>query len=442
LGPYQQWRIYYEPREAYSRLRVDHGGVASVHFQGEDRAVILTAEAARQVLAVPASNYDAFWKESFGDIAGQGSIWVFDGERHRAERHLLSPAFHAARFRGWGETFQEIARRETVKWQPGQTIKAVDTTVAIAREIILRVVLGLEGEAQLEQGRRILSPLYQLHPLTVFFRPMRRQWFPPWARFVRGREVFARWIQKLVAERQTREAASADALTYLLSARYEDGSPIGIGDLADELATILLSGYETTGAALAWALYELGRNPQVLHKLRAELAPLGPDPDPEALIKLPYLNAVCNETLRLHTILAEIGRIPNAPIEVQGYDIPAGRPIVVGIIAIHLDPQVYPEPDRFLPERFLDRTYSSSEFMPFGGGHRRCLGASLAQMEMPLILAEIVTHWEFEPAAIEREVRQNISMCPRNGVRLRITGRREALPSSGISRPEAVAVPL
>jgi cytochrome P450 len=442
FSPYEEWRCYYEPQSAYGRIREEHGETVSVHFQGEDRVAILSADAARQVLSVPSSSYDAFWREHFQDIAGPGSIWVFDGERHRRERQLLSPAFHAAGFYDFGDTFREIARLETDKWRVGQIIRTMDTTLAIGREVVLRVVLGLESDEQLEQGRQILLHFYSLHPLSVFFRSFRHGWFPPWARYSKARQDFEEWIGQILVEREPREGRPGDALTYLLSAQYEDGSPITLSDLCNELGTILLSGHETTAAALAWALYELGRNPETLERLRAELDILGPDPGVDALSRLPYLTAVCNETLRLHTILAEIGRLPNAPIEIQGYEIPAGRPVVIAVIAIHHDPGIYPEPERFRPERFLERTYSSSEFMPFGGGHRRCLGAPMAQVELPIILADIVTRWDFEPAGTERNVRRDIGMQPKNGVRLRITGQRGPRAAAGILRPQSAAVPV
>jgi cytochrome P450 len=195
-------------------------------------------------------------------------------------------------------------------------------------------------------------------------------------------------------------------------------------DIQDELVTILLAGHNTTATAMAWALYELGRHPAELEKLRAELATLGSDPEPELIVQLPYLSAICNETLRLHTILAETGRVLTSPLTLFGHTIQPGISVMVSIIGIHHDPTIYTEPYSFIPQRFIERNYGPFEFLPFGGGHRRCLGANLSEYEMRIALAEIVTNWDFEPTEIEREVRQDIAMGPKNGVRLRIKGRR------------------
>jgi cytochrome P450 len=160
-----------------------------------------------------------------------------------------------------------------------------------------------------------------------------------------------------------------------------------------------------------------------MEKLRHELAPLGPEADIGAIVKAPYLSAVCNETLRLHTLLPEVARVLISPLEVCGYTLPTGVWVGVSIMAIHHDPGLYPEPDKYRPARFIDRIYSPFEFLPFGGGHRRCLGSGLSDYEMRIALAQIVMRWEFEPTATESEIRHDIAMGPKHGVRLRINSR-------------------
>ena len=160
-----------------------------------------------------------------------------------------------------------------------------------------------------------------------------------------------------------------------------------------------------------------------LERLRAEIAELGQNPDPAQIVKLSYLSAVCNETLRLHTLLPEVARELITPLKLFQYTIPAGTFVTVSVMAIHHDPDIYPEPDNFIPARFLERTFTPFEFLPFGGGHRRCLGAALSDYEMRIALAEIVMHWDFEPASAEKEIRHDIAMGPKYGVRLRVTSR-------------------
>jgi cytochrome P450 len=228
----------------------------------------------------------------------------------------------------------------------------------------------------------------------------------------------------------------------MLDLRYQDGTHISDEDIRDELYTVLLAGHETTAAALAWALYELGRRAAVLARLRAEIDALGPDPAPERIAKLPYLSAVCNETLRLHTILGEVGRMLAAPLDMLGCTLPPGDAVVISIISIHHDPSLYPDPEAFIPERFLERTYGPFEFLPFGGGHRRCLGAALSDYEMRIALAEIAMSWDFEPAAAERDVRHDIGLGPKHGAALRIKGRRDNQPLADIPQPEPMVLAL
>jgi len=144
------------------------------------------------------------------------------------------------------------------------------------------------------------------------------------------------------------------------------------------------------------------------------------------LVKLPYLGAVCDEAIRLHSILAECPRQLSEPLELLGYSIPAGFALVISIAAIHHDPALYPQPDQFMPERFIGRNYSSSEFLPFGGAHRRCLGAALAEYEMRIALAEAAQRWNFEPEGVERDVRRDVALGPGHGVLLRVRERRSA----------------
>jgi cytochrome P450 len=425
LNPLQQWRYFSQPRVMHDWLRERYGDFAALHFQGRNFTAILTAEGARQVFTADPDGYDAFWKESFAGLNGEGSLWVLVGEKHRRERQLFAPAVHANHFRAYGNTIRDITRQNIKKWQPGQTVRAIDTTLAISLDIIMRLVFGVEEEQLMAEGREVLEALRgTVHPLIVFYPALQRPWFPPWRRYARARENMHAWVDRLLTARRARGGDASDVLGSLMQARDENGNPISDAHIRNELGSILGAGHETTATALAWALYELGRHPAVLAKLRAELASAGQEADTGVIIKLPYLSAVCNETVRLHPILAECARVPTQPLEILGHTIPAGQALVISIVGIHHNPAIYPEPDRFLPERFIDRSYSVFEFLPFGGGHRRCLGAGLAEYSIRIALAEIVQHWDFEPAAVDHDIRHDIAMGPKNGVPLRIDGRR------------------
>jgi cytochrome P450 family 110 len=395
----------------------------------------LSTEGARQVLGARPEQVGAFHKEAFGGLAGPGSLWVLEGERHRAERRLLSPPFHASCLRGYARAIQAMVAGHTERWRPGQRVRAFDAMLDMSRDIAMRTLLGLEDKA-MEEGRAVMSRLlHSVHPWIAFDARFQSWWFPPWARFRRADREFSAFVARCLQERRTRSDESHDLLGLMLEGRHEDGEAMGDERIRDELFTILFAGHETTAVALSWAIYELGRHPAVLARLRDELDALD-RPDPDAIVKQPYLGAVCDETLRLHTILTEIARTTAAPLEILGYRLPAGVGIGVAVSAIHQDASIYPDPDRFIPERFIRRTYSPFEFLPFGGSHRRCLGAAFSDYQMRIALAAVVTGWEFELAGNECEVRRNIAMGPRHGVRLRLTERRPARAEPAAARSD------
>ena len=425
LSPLQQWRNFSQPLIMHSWLRDHVGPLAPLRNQGLDHILVLTPEGARQVFGADPAGYDPYFQEGFTGVAGPASLWVLTGEAHRRERRLFAPAVRANHFSRHGNTIREITRLHLEQWQPGETIRALDTTLAIARDVILRLVFGGEEEGLMDEGRQTMDDLRRAsNPLPIFIVRLQRPWFPPWRRYVKAKAAFTDWVNRFLLTRRARGGEADDVVGSMLAAHHEDGSPMRDDEIRDELITILQGGHQTAGGALAWALYELGRHPEVLAKLRAELESVGAELDPGLVVKLPYLGAVCNEAIRLHPVLAECPRVLTRPLELLGYTVPAGKALVISITAIHHDPAFYPEPDQFIPQRFIEHSYSSSEFLPFGGSHRRCIGAALAEYEMRIALAEMVLHWEFEPAAVERDVRHDVAMGPKYGVPLRIKARR------------------
>ncbi len=427
LNPLQQWRYFSQPRETQAWLRQRFGALAPLHFQGRDFVLVSSPEAVRQVFSADPDGYDAFWKDSFAGMNGEDSLWVLVKNKHRRERQLFAPAVHAHHFRQYGDVIRDIARLHFGKWRPGQTVQGIETTLAISLDVIMRLVFGVEDETLRNEGRQILHHLTRTaHPLIVFYPKLQRPWFPLFRRYLRAKAAMYTWATRVMAQRRVSGQAGEDVLGRLMTALDEAGRPYTDIHICNELLSILTAGHVTTATALAWALYEAGRHPEVRAQLRAEFATLGTVPDSGQVVKLPYLSAVCSETIRLHPILAECARVPTAPLEIMGCTIPAGQALVVSIVGIHHDPELYPEPDTFLPERFIERTYSNVEFLPFGGGHRRCLGAGLAEYTMRIALAEAVRGWEFEPTLVDRDIRHDLAMGPKFGVPLRITGRRQA----------------
>lgn len=425
LNPLQQWRYFSEPLSMADWIREHYGDFIPMSFGGQEYIGIASAEAARQVFSADPNGYEVFWKESFTGLMGEQSVWVLTGEKHRKERLLFSPAVHANHFRAYGGVIRDIARLHFGKFQAGQTVKAIDTTLAIALDVIMRLVFGVEGEDEMNEGRKVLSESTgNIHPLIVFFPKLQKPWFPLWRRYTKSRDAMYAWTDKLVAARRAARRDVQDVLGVLMNTRDEAGNLVDSDYIHTELNSILSAGHETTAVALGWALYELGLHPEIVAKLRAELDAAGPNPDPALLLTLPYLDAVCKEAIRLHPILAECARIPMQPMEIAGHHIPAGRALGISIVGIHHDPELYPEPGLFRPERFLERNYSVYEFLPFGGGHRRCMGSGLAEYTMRIALAEMVLTWDFKTARIDKDIRRNIAMGPKYGIQLNIMGKR------------------
>ncbi len=432
LNPLQQLRYFNEPLSMGKWLRQTYGDFVPMHFQGMDYIGVTSAEIARQVFAADPNGYEVFWKESFAGLMGDESVWVLIGEKHRKERLLFSPAVHANHFRGYGGVIRDIAKLHFGKWRDGQTVRAIDTTLSIALDVIMRLVFGVEGEQEMAEGRKVLSESTEnIHPLIVFFPKLQRPWFPLWRRYAKARDAMYAWTDRLVAARRAAGRNVQDVLGVLMNTKDENGQPVSNDYIHTELNSILSAGHETTAVALGWTLYELGKHPGIVKKLREELSTLGPDPDPGVLLTLPYLDAVCKEAIRLHPILAECARIPMQPMEIAGHRIEAGQALGISIVSIHHDPELYPQPGIYRPERFLERNYSVYEFLPFGGGHRRCMGSGLAEYTMRIALADAVMRWDFEPAGEDFDVRRNIAMGPKHGIRLRIKARKNSnLPSS------------
>ncbi len=425
LTPWQQWHNFAEPRDMHDWLRETHGDLAAMHFQGRDHVLVMTPESAREVFTKDPDIYDAFWKESFAGMNGDNSLWVLIGERHRKERLLFAPAVHANHYRSYGETIRKIARSKLEKWQPGQTIKGIDTTLAISLDIIMSLVFGVEDEATMHVGRKAIHALtHAAHPLIVFYPKLQRAWFPLWHPYVNAKKHLYAWMQGLLDQRRANHIDVGDVLGVLMKATDENGNPVSDEHICNELLSVLTAGHMTTAVATAWAFYELGRHPEVVTRMREELESSGADPSPEQILTMPYLEAVVKETVRLHPILSECARVPMEPVTINGRTVTPDQALVVSIVGIHHNPQLYPEPDAFIPQRFLDRKYNIYEFLPFGGGHRRCMGAGLAEYSIRLTLAEAVLHWDFETAGVDKDIRHDLAMGPKYGVPLRVKGRR------------------
>jgi unspecific monooxygenase len=421
------------PLQTFQWMRDTFGLLDRCHARFGDTFTLSLAGAGPMALnSDPALVHSVFTGDPDVLLAGQGndillpflgahSLITLDGKPHARDRKLMTPPFHGQRMRAYGRIIQEAVRRATARWQAGAEVTAHPAMQAASLEVILRAVFGIEDGGRLAQARGLLSALLdRVGPALVFFGPLRVDLGPwsPWGRYLRERAGAQRLIAQETARR--RGEPGEDILSLLLQARDEAGRPLGDEELYGELITLLVAGHETTANTLAWALAWLGDETAVRERLVAEVDSAGDEP--EAIAKLPFLGAVCNEVLRIQPVFPIVVRVLAAPWRLGPWALDAGARVAPCIYLVHHREDLYPEPTRFRPDRFLERTYSASEFLPFGGGVRRCIGAAFALYEMKLALATILGRFSLEAVTPgrPRPARRNLAIGPAGGARLRV----------------------
>ena len=367
-------------------------------------------------------------------LLGDNSLVLLDGDRHQRDRQLLTPPFHGERMRAYGQTICEISRSVSDNWKIGKPFNIRQSMQEISLRVILRLVFGVDEGEKFQQLRQLINSLLEVtsSPLmssSFFFPFLQQDWgaWSPWGKILRQKQQVDELIFELIRERRAETNSNRqDILSLMLAARYEDGSQLSEEELRDELMTLLIAGHETTASALTWAFYWLDRSPEVRSKLLKELASV--EGELSAIAKLPYLTAVCSETLRIYPIaISAFIRTVKSPLEIMGYKLPVGAVVIPSIYLAHHREEVYPEPKQFKPERFLERQYSQYEYLPFGGGNRRCIGMAFAQYEMKLVLATILSR--FEVSLVNKRpvkpVRRGLTLAAPAGMRMVVTGERK-----------------
>ncbi|MGF1497918.1 MAG: cytochrome P450, partial [Elainellaceae cyanobacterium] len=365
-------------------------------------------------------------------LLGDQSVLMVDGDRHQRQRKLLMPPFHGDRLRTYSQIMVSATQAVTDEWLPQQPFRVRLPLQEITLRVILKAVFGLTEGDRYHQLRTLTSALLDsigspLSASLIFFRALQQDWGPwsPWGRFVRYKQrvdelVYAEIRDRMAAQQAGQGAVRDDILSLLMSARDEAGQPMGETELRDELMTLLLAGHETTASGLSWALYWIHAVPEVEAKLRAELATLGDRPDPSDVVRLPYLTAVCQESLRLYPVTLTTGvRVLQQPMTLAGYDLDAGTVLFPCTYLVHHRADLYPDSKQFRPERFLDRSFAPHEYLPFGGGHRYCIGAAMAMQEMKLVLATTLSRWRLSLVSDRplKPVRRGLTIAPPNSFR-------------------------
>ncbi|NJO71690.1 MAG: cytochrome P450 [Oscillatoriales cyanobacterium RM1_1_9] len=363
-------------------------------------------------------------------LLGEQSLILLEGDRHRQQRKLLMPPFHGDRMRNYGELICDVTQKVTSRWHENEVFVARDAMQEVSLMVILQAVFGIYSGERYDLLKRSIASMLSVtnSPLSsslLFFSFLQQDLgsWSPWGRFLRQRQQIDQLLFTEIAERrQHPDEDRTDILSLMMAARDEQGQPMRDEELRDELLTLLFAGHETTATALAWTLYWVHRQPEVYGTLMQELDSLGPDADPMAIFRLPYLTAVCQETLRIYPVgMLTFPRVAKRVTELAGYRVTTGDTLVGCIYLTHRRPDLYPEPRRFKPERFMERKFSPYEYLPFGAGARQCIGMALAQYEMKLALATILMNYQLALAEKHpvKAARRGVTLSPLGGVRMK-----------------------
>jgi cytochrome P450 len=366
-------------------------------------------------------------------LLGRNSTLLLDGPQHLRRRRLLLPPFHGERITAYADVMREVTHHSIDGWPLGTEVSIQPYMKQITMEIILRAIFGLDHGPRVEALTALLAELIELaaSPVSVI-PPLQRDWgaWSPWGKFLRKRAECDAAIYDLITElRRAKTPGRKDVLSLLLEARDEDGQPLSDAELRDELVTFIAAGHETSATSLAWAFERILAVEGVLDKLLDELATtvgLGNDIGLDDLPKLKYLDAVIKEVLRFRPMVPNMTRTVKVPFEVGGYTLPPGTVVVAAQHLTHRMPQLFPEPDRFMPERWSTFKADPYNYYPFGGGTRRCIGINFAMYELKVILATILSRVSLKlaPGYRARTVRRMVILAPSEGTRLVVAERR------------------
>jgi len=378
--------------------------------------------------------YAPFATPTIIPLMGNGSMLILEGEPHRRERRLMMPMFHGDRMKSYGESMQQCSteqfevHRDRAKRARDNNIVTLELMTDISLEVIVKTIFG-GNERELatklmDASRKVVACS---SPLLFFSRKTHLPFFgfSPWDRWRQAKKELFLLLDEVIEKRQQSKSASDDILSMLCLATYEDGQSITREHIYSELMTFLFAGHETTALSMTWAIYHLHNNKAALSSLRKELDSL-PDDSPSSLSTATYLKATIQETLRIHPILTETLRKLKSPLQLGDFMLPVGMAVAPATVLAHHNASTYPDPELFRPERFIERSYSPFEYMPFGGGHRRCIGAAFASYEMAIVLGTIIKRYELELVDSKPVVpkRRNVTIGPSSGVPIRVLSNR------------------
>ncbi|RZS43107.1 hypothetical protein EV193_10283 [Herbihabitans rhizosphaerae] len=398
------------PFRGVDKMREKYGGAFTVDIPVFGKAVVISDPAEIKQLFQTKPEVAENIEPNLGRVLGEGSFFALTGDAHRKQRKLLVPPFHGRRLTAYERIVEEETVREFASWPLGSEFATLPSMMRITLNIILRAVFGAEG-AEFDRLRDLLPRLVNRgSKLAALPLPDVGGKWGPWGRFRTLRREYDAVIERLIttAERDPRLDDRDDVLALMLQSRYDDGSRMSHRDIADQLLTLLAAGHETTATTLAWAVERLRRHPAVLRDLVAEVDAGGKE----------LREATIVEVQRIRPVIDFVGRSVRAEtMELGRWRVPRGHSVLVSISLIHDDDAIFPNARAFDPSRFLDAKPDLYQWIPFGGGNRRCIGAAFANMEMTIVLRTLLRDYTLVPTS-ERDERwhsRGVANAPAKG---------------------------
>ncbi|MDJ0726084.1 MAG: cytochrome P450 [Prochloraceae cyanobacterium] len=432
---FQLWDLLEAEYQKYGDIYIDSFGDITQVLLSNPQAIEQVFTADPNLFAIGKFN------RVLEPLLGEYSLIMLDGVEHQKQRKLLMPPFHGERMKAYGQIIIDVTERAIGQWQVGKPFQLREYAAEISLQVIVKAVFGINKTEQYQELIHLLSSC-----LDIFNSPLKSTllmftWlqkdlgsWSPWGQFIRKKKRIEEILSEAIAARRDNsQLLGEDILSLMLSVRDENGAAMTDSEIKDELMTMLFAGHETTANSLAWAFYWIYSHREVRQKLLDELNDINDNTDPNMIAKLPYLSAVVAETLRISpTVVGTFVRQLKQPMELMGYKFAAGTIFSPCIYLVHQREDIYPEPKKFKPERFLkpdpldenlitfDRPFSAYEYLPFGGGNRRCLGYAFALFEMKLVLGTILARSEL--TLLDRKplkpMRRGVTFSPSGGVKM------------------------
>jgi cytochrome P450 len=413
-GVVQTLEWMYRPVSFIESCRRRYGDIFSLRLgPGRNTVVVAEAAAARQVMR---GDPDVFRAGDANGIlrpvVGPASLLVLDGEEHMRHRRILLPAFGAQHGPAFAEAVEDATRHRVASWRAGETLELQREMEAISLDAILSLALGPGPDERLAQFRTLVPEMMRRCASPFTLLPYFRHELGGITPYAHLQEVLdeldGHFLDAIVEKQASSVEDAVDCLSLLCAATDENGTPLSNREIRDELLTMIMAGYETTSSALAWAFERLLRSPEVMERLQDDLSRGRED----------YLDAIVKEVLRLRPVVPVVARKVQEEVALNGHRIPAGSVLMVSLFLLHRDPALHSEPDEFRPDRFLDGE-DGEPWQPFGGGVRRCLGASFAQLEMKVVIRAVLAAAALRTAhsADEPIARKRFTFAPAYGAR-------------------------